>query len=428
MSSFQKFLEEKFTPLAARMGANKYLIAIRDGITIAMPLILVGSFFMILASLPIPGYEDWLGATGFGDILWKGTGSSFDLMGLVSAFGIAYSLTRENGKDGISAGIISLSAFVTATPFLASDAGNGIPTGYMGSGGLLVALVIGLTTGVVFSWFIEKDYQIKMPEGVPPAVAKSFSALIPGFVIISFWLVVYALLQNSAIGNVHDVVGVVLGKPLGLLGNNIFGTIIAAGLNSLFWFGGIHGGNTVNAVMKPIWLANSGENLAAFQAGENMPHIITQQFIDYFVYMGGGGATLGLVIVIAIMARRKNASSVTKAMAPITLLPGIFNINEPTMFGLPIVLNFELIIPCIWTPMVNAVIAYTAMATGIVPVTTGVDVGWTMPPVLNGFLSTNNSISAAILQILLIILNMGIYYVFYSGIEKRNIELEASEV
>src|SRR5699024_12268187 len=102
-----------------------------------------------------------------------------------------------------------------------------------------------------------------------------------------------------------------------------------------------------------------------------MTHIITQQFIDYFVYMGGGGATLGLVIVIAIMARRKNASSVTKAMAPITLLPGIFNINEPTMFGLPIVLNFELIIPFILTPMVNAVIEYTQMATSIELVTNG---------------------------------------------------------
>src|SRR5690625_1086812 len=166
-----------------------------------------------------------------------------------------------------------------------------------------------------------------MPEGVPPAISKSFSALIPGIVIISFWLIVYALLQNTEVGNIHDVVAVVLGGPLGLLGNNIFGTIVASGINSLFWFAGIHGGNTVNAVMRPIWLANSGENLAAFQAGEPMPHIITQQFVDYFIYMGGGGATLGLVLVIALMARRTNASAVTKAMAPVTLLPGIFNIN-----------------------------------------------------------------------------------------------------
>jgi PTS system cellobiose-specific IIC component len=423
----QEFLEEKFTPFAARMGANKYLIAIRDGITIALPLILIGSFFMVVASLPIPGWADLLAETGIGDILWKGTGSSFDLMGIVAAFGIAYSLTNTNGHDGLSAGIISLSAFVTATPFVAGEAGNGIPTGYTGSGGLLVALIIGITTGMVYSWFMKKDYRITMPEGVPPAISKSFSALIPGAVILSFWLFIYAILEFSGIGNIHDVIGIVLGGPLSLLGNNIFGTILLTGLNSLFWFVGIHGGNTINAVMQPIWRGYSGENLAAFQAGEELPHIITQQFIDYFVYMGGGGATLGLVIVIAIIARRSNASSISKTMAPLTLLPGIFNINEPAMFGLPIVLNFQLLIPFVLAPMVNAIIAYLAMLTGLVPLTTGIDVGWTMPPVINGFLATDNSIAAALLQVVLIIINMGIYYAFYRGVEQRNRQMELEE-
>ena len=420
----QQFLEEKFTPFAARMGANKYLIAIRDGITIALPLILIGSFFMVLASLPIPAWENFVGESGLGDILWKGTGSSFDLMGLIAAFGIAYSLTRINGQDGLSAGILSLSAFVVATPFVSSDAGNGIPTGYTGAGGILLALVIGLSTGVIFTWFMEKDYRITMPEGVPPAISRSFSALIPGAVILSFWLAVYGVLEASGIGNVHDIVGIVLGGPLGLLGGNIFGTVILTGLNSLVWFVGIHGGNTVNAVMQPIWRGNSGANLAAFQAGEEIPNIITQQFVDYFIYMGGGGATLGLVLVLAILARRKRTSTLTKAMAPLTLVPGIFNINEPAMFGLPIVLNFQLLIPFVLTPMINAIISYTAMATGLVPLTTGIDVGWTMPPILNGFLSTNNSVAAALLQVFLIVLNMAIYYVFYIGVEKKNVEAE----
>lgn len=427
MNSIQKFLEEKFTPFAARMGANKYLGAIRDGITLAMPLILVGSFFMVIASLPIPGWDNIMGSTGIGDILWKGVGSSFDLMGLIAAFGIAYALTRTNGQDGVSAGIISIAAFVTATPFVSSDAGNGIPTGYTGAGGILVALVIGITTGIVFTWFMDKDIRIKMPDSVPPAIARSFSAILPGIAIISFWLIVYALLDANGVGNIHDIIGIVLGGPLGLLGNNIFGTIIATGVNSLFWFVGIHGGNTVNAVMNPIWLENSGQNLAAFQAGQPMPNIITKQFIDYFVYMGGGGATLGLVIVIMIMARRKNASSITKAIGPLTFIPGVFNINEPVMFGLPVVLNFQLLIPFVLTPMINAVVAYTAMALKLVPLTTGIDVGWTMPPVLNGFLSTN-SIAGALLQVAMIVMNMGIYYVFYRGVEKQNILEEAREM
>jgi len=425
--SLQSFMEEKFTPIASKIAANKYLMAIRDGMIMTMPLIMIGSFFMVIASLPIPGWEDLLASYGIGDILWKGTGSSFDLMGLIAAFAIAYSYVNEKNQDGVAAGIVSLSAFVTATPFIASDAGNGIPTSYTGSNGILVALVIGITSGIIYSWFIDRDYEIKMPDGVPPAISRSFSALLPGLTIISAWLIIYGILEAIGIGNIHDIIGIVLGGPLGLLSDNLIGTLVVTLIHGLFWFMGIHGGNTIHAIMRPLWMANSGENLAAFQAGEELPHIVTQQFIEYFVHMGGGGATLALVIVIAIIARQKRASAVTKAMAPVTLVPGIFNINEPVMFGLPIVLNFKMLIPFILVPMVNATIAYTTMAIGLVPRTIGIDVGWTMPPIINGYLGTGNSIIAALLQVILIIIDMGIYYIFYREIEKENRALELEE-
>lgn len=425
--SLQSFMEEKFSPIASKIAANKYLMAIRDGMIMTMPLIMIGSFFMVIASLPIPGWEDWLATYGIGDILWKGTGSSFDLMGLIAAFAITYSYVNAKNQDGVAAGIVSLSAFVTATPFIASDAGNGIPTNYTGSSGILVALVIGITSGIIYSWFIDRDYEIKMPDGVPPAISRSFSALLPGLTIISGWLIIYGILEAIGIGNIHDIIGIVLGGPLGLLSDNLIGTLVVTLIHGLFWFMGIHGGNTIHAIMRPLWMANSGENLAAFQAGEELPHVVTQQFIEYFVHMGGGGATLALVLVIAIIARQKRASAVTKAMAPVTLLPGIFNINEPVMFGLPIVLNFKMLIPFILVPMVNATIAYTTMAIGLVPRTIGIDVGWTMPPIINGYLGTGNSIIAALLQVILIIIDMGIYYIFYREIEKENRALELEE-
>ncbi|UUX35503.1 PTS sugar transporter subunit IIC [Fundicoccus culcitae] len=425
----QSFMEEKFTPLASKFAANKYLVAVRDGMILTLPLIMIGSVFMVIASLPFPGWEEWLGSTGISDILWKGTGSSFDLMGLVAAFGITYTFVKENKQDGVAAGIISVSAFVTATPFMSSEAGNGILTRYTGSGGILLAIVIGLSTGVIYSWFIDRDYQIKMPEGVPPAISRSFSALLPGLFVITGWLIIYGVLEKLGIGNIHDIVGIVLGGPLSLLSDNLIGTLIVTLIHGLFWFMGIHGGNTVHAVMRPLWMANSGENLAAFQAGEEVPHIVTQQFIEYFVHIGGGGATLGLVIIIAILARLKNTSAVTKTMAPVTLVPGIFNINEPVLFGIPIVLNFKMLIPFIIVPMINATITYLTMAIGIVPKTIGIDVGWTMPAIINGFLATDNSIRAAILQIILIVIDGAIYYVFYREIEKdyKALELTGAE-
>ena len=350
-------------------------------------------------------------------------------MGLVASFGVAYSFARQHKLDGVSAGIIALSSFIVVTPFVTGEAGAGIPVGYMGSKGLFVAMVLGIISSLIFKWFIQHDIQIKLPEAVPPAVSRSFSALIPGAVIITLWLVIFAIIDRVGLVNIHDLLGKILGGPLGLLGNNIFGTLFAILLNSLFWFVGIHGGNVVNSILNPIWLMNSDANRLIFQADKmaDLPNIITMQFIDNYVFMGGGGATIGLVIVIAIIARKKKASKISKTMAPLTLTPGLFNINEPTMFGLPIVMNISLLIPFILAPMANAIISYAAMATGLVAKTTGIAVSWTMPPIISGFFTTGGHISGSILQLVCIVVDVLIYWFFYKAVEKQNLILESEE-
>ncbi len=425
MKKVNEVLEEKLLPIAAKLGNNKILIAIRDGITLSMPLIIIGSLFLVIASFPIEAWTNWLTEIGIDGYLWKGVDSSFGLMGLIASFGIANSLARQYNVDGVSAGIISLSSFIVVTPF----GEGGIPVGFMGSKGLFVAMVLGIISALIFQWFIKKDIRIKLPDSVPPAVSSSFSALIPGAVIITLWLVVFAVLDKINVGNIHELLLVVLGGPLGLLGNNIFGTVVSILLNSAFWFVGIHGGNVVNSILNPIWLMNSDANRLIFQADKfaELPHTITAQFIDNFVYMGGGGATIGLVVVIAIIARRKKASQITKTMAPLTLTPGLFNINEPAMFGLPVVMNISLLIPFILAPVANAIICYFAMSTGIVAKTTGIAVSWTMPPIISGFLTTGGHISGAILQVVCIIVDIAIYWGFYRAVEKQNLQLEAAE-
>nr|WP_209316290.1 PTS transporter subunit EIIC [Vagococcus xieshaowenii] len=411
------FLEEKMLPVAGKLSANKFLIAIRDGITLAMPLIIVGSLFMVIASFPIPGWEDWLGKIGVSGYLWKGVDSSFGLIGLVASFGIAYSLTKQYGVDGVSSGIISLSTFITVTPFISSDAGAGMPTGYMAAKGLFVAIILGLVNGYVYQLFISKNIQIKLPDTVPSAVAKSFSAIIPGAVLITFWLFVFGILDSLNLPNIHDIAQVILGKPLGLVGSNVFGSIIIVALNSLFWFVGIHGGNVVNSVMQPIWIANLDANREAYQAGQTLPNIFTVAFMDNFVYIGGGGATIGLVLVLGYLARKKKTSQRTKVLAPITVVPGLFNINEPTMFGMPVVLNVMLLVPFVLAPIVNVVVAYLAMASGLVPLTRTIAT-WTMPPIISGFLTTG-SFRGSALQIVLIILDILLYLPFFLALEKK---------
>ncbi|AZT87842.1 lichenan permease iic component (pts system lichenan-specific eiiccomponent) (eiic-lic) [Streptococcus pneumoniae] len=413
----EKLLQEKLLPVAARLGNNKALVSIRDGITLTIPLLLIGSLLMVIASFPIPGWEKYLGDIGVADYLWKGVDSSFGLLGLVASFGIAYFMARQYKVDGIPAGIVSLSSFITVTPFITGEAGAGMPTAFMALKGLFVAMILGLINGYIYQWFINHNIQIKMPDGVPPAVSKSFSAIIPGAVTIVGWLIVYATLDKLSLPNFHEIAQVALGGPLGLLGNNVIGLLILIFLNSSFWFVGLHGGNVVNAVMKPLWLANLDANKVAYQTGETLPNIFTSVFMDNFVFIGGGGATIGLVLALGYLAHKKKASKQLKTLAPITVIPGLFNINEPAMFGVPIVLNILLLVPFILAPMFNLLVAWGAMASGLVPLTY-TDPGWTMPPVISGLLATG-SISGSLLQIVLIVLDVLLYLPFVIAIEKR---------
>ncbi|MFD1393360.1 PTS sugar transporter subunit IIC [Lacticaseibacillus jixianensis] len=420
---FTGAVEKYLMPVATKLSQFKPLIAVRDGITTTIPLIIVGSFFMILANFPVAAWTAWIGSvTMHGvtllSVFTKITNGSFGLLGLIGSFGIAASYAEQYKTDGKSAGIIAVASFFVVTPSIFTGAkvpAEGMPYDFLGSKGLFVGILIGLITGWLFQWFINHDIQVHMPDTVPPAIGKSFSALIPGFAIITLFGALYALFAWTGLGNIHLLIMHILAKPLGLLGDTLGGTLVITFLNSAFWFVGIHGANVVDNIIQPVWLMNSGANLKLAQAGHltlaHGAHIITEPFVDNFVFMGGGGATIGLVLGIGILVLLHRSSKQLEALAPLTIVPGLFNINEPTMFGMPIVLNTTLIIPFILAPMFNTLTTYFVMATGIVPLTTGTMVSWTMPPLISGFLTTN-SLAGSLIQLFNIVIDVLIYLPF----------------
>ncbi|MED4406105.1 PTS cellobiose transporter subunit IIC [Heyndrickxia coagulans] len=414
---------EKIEAIAGAIGSQRHLRALRDGILLSMPLIIIGSFFLILGNLPINGYTDWLAKIELAPVFNKIVNGSFGLMAIIAVFGIARSLADHYEVDGVSAGVVALASFVIVTPDVEAKTGSGIPYAFVGSGGLFVAILIGLISAEIFRFFVQKNFTIKMPEGVPVAVEKSFAALIPGFMVILVWSLVYLLLGLAGVDNIHTLLTGILGKPLGALGSSLWGTLIIIALNSLFWFVGIHGANTINPVIQPIWLQNTDANRIAFQTGHALPHIVTNEFMLNFVWMGGGGTTIGLVICLWLFARSKN----NKAMGSLSVAPGVFNINEPVLFGLPVVLNFKLLIPFVLTPMITAVITYFSMATGLVAKPAGIVVPWTMPPVISGYLATGGKISGAVIQLITLALSVGIYYPFVRSMDKAELRNEGDE-
>lgn len=421
MNGFLKFLEEKFMPFAGRLAAQKHLGALKDGIILAMPMIIIGSAFLILGFLPIPGYEDFMART-FGDAwlskLMYPTDATFNMMGLIAAFGIAYRLAESYGIDAVTAGVISLCAFLLATPFnvpftpegadAAVAVGGAIPVALMGSKGLFVAILIGLFSTEVYRFILKKNIVIKMPDGVPPAVSKSFVALIPGFVVVLIVWVIRLIIEYFGISSIHDVVQLVLGGPLGVLGGSLIGSIAAYMLIMLLWSAGLHGTNIVGGVLNPVWLMATEENQLAFRAGEELPNILTAQFFEVFVNIGGTGATFGLVLIMLLFAK----SAQNKQLGRLAIGPGAFMINEPVIFGVPIVMNPLLIIPFFLTPIVLITVTYFAMSMGLVAKPIGVAIPWTTPPLIGGFLATN-SITGSIMQAVNIAIAFAIYFPFF---------------
>ncbi|EEJ70887.1 hypothetical protein AEL99_09250 [Lactobacillus crispatus] len=236
------FVNKHIMPVAAKIGSFKPLIAVRDGIAMAIPLIIVGSLFMIINSFPVAGWSDWLSKTAvhgisLAQILAKITNGSFGIMVLIAAFGIAWSYANQYKTDGVSAGIVSAAVFFILTPSIMSGDKvpvEGFPYTYLGSRGLFVAIIFGLLSAWIFQWFINHNIQIKMPATVPPAVAKSFSALIPGAAVIAIAGCVYWLFAWIGWGNIHDVIMNILAKPLGALGDTLIGTLVSIILLSLF--------------------------------------------------------------------------------------------------------------------------------------------------------------------------------------------------
>nr|WP_297635904.1 PTS cellobiose transporter subunit IIC [uncultured Clostridium sp.] len=425
-----KKLENILMPMAEVIGRNKYLIAIRDGFLISTPLLIIGSLFLLIANFPIPGWNEWVAkflGEGWSAKLTTPVAATFDIMAILAIVGIAYSLARQLDIDAIQASATALVAFFIVTPYKinfipkgeeTSYIVKGIPLDWVGSKGLFLGMIVALTSVVLFAKIIKKGWVIKLPAGVPPTVAKSFEALIPaGIVIVVFFLINY-IFAYTAYETVHNFVFKLLQVPLLKLGNTLPAMIIAYLFLHGFWFFGINGSSVVGAVFNPVLKALSVENLEAFQAGQPIPNIITGQFQDMFATFGGAGSTLSLLIAIILVCKSQR---VTK-MGKLSLLPGVFGINEPIIFGLPIMLNPIMLVPFIVIPTINIIISYFAMSSGLVPFTNGVQIPWTTPPVISGFLVSGWQ--GSVLQILLMALGVFLYIPFIKAIDNQYLKEE----
>lgn len=435
-----KKLEKLLMPVAEAIGRNKYLVSVRDGFLVSTPLLIAGSIFLLIANFPIKAWTNWISSvivnnqTGetLAAFIEKPSSATFSIMAIFAVVGIGYSFARQMKTNKIFGAAVALMSWFLIMPYVVSGNAEingvkeavtltGIPLGWVGAKGIFVGIFCAFISVHIYAWVERRGWTIKMPAGVPPTVVESFAALIPATVVMTTFFAINMLFGYLGT-NVFDIIFEFLQTPLLNLGDTLGAMVIAYIFLHLFWFFGVNGGSVVGAVFNPILQTLSAGNVEFFKTGVGEGHIICQQFQDLFATFGGAGSTLSLIIAMLFFCKSKRITELGK----LSLVPGIFGINEPIIFGLPIVLNPTMLIPFILVPTVNIVISYFAMAMEFVPICSGVNIPWTTPVIISGFLATNWV--GAVLQGALLILGVFIYMPFIRMMDKQYLNDEKNAV
>ena len=428
MSFFDK-MEEPIMVIGEKLNNNTILKILRDAFMLAFPLTIFGSITLVIANLPF--LDKLLGAERLAILQNMLNPASAVTMSIATVFivlGIGYYFSKDQKVDALFGAAVALAAFLVLTPLEVITENEEVVSNVfsidrLGAKSMFVGMFAAFFSAALYCKFVKKNFVIKMPASVPPAVSKSFAALIPAILTLTIFLIVRIIFTFTPWGNIHDFVFQIVQAPLTSLGKGIIPTIIAIFAIQLLWFFGLHEQIIVNSVLDPIWNTLSLENIDAYRAGEMLPNIVTKQFMESFIVsLGGTDMTLVVLIIILTMMKSKQLRGVGKLAAP----AGIFNVNEPCIFGLPIVLNPTIAIPWILAPMVSTLVAYLAMATGIVPLTTGVSVPWTVPVFISGILATN-SIRGGLLQLVQMAIVGIIWFPFLKTWDKSILKEEAAE-
>ncbi len=395
------FINEKLLPPVMKFVNTKAITAIKNGMLYPIPFIVIGAIFLILSSFPYTPIANYLSDIGLSPIFAQANNASFGIMAFFAVFGIAYSWVHDEGYDAVPAGMLAVVVDILLQPDMvksvtniadptkvstAWQASGVIDKAWLGGKGMIVAILVGLFVGWSYSWFLKRNITIKMPEQVPANVAASFTALIPGAAIVTVATIIYGIFKLGFQTTIVEWIYTVIQTPLQHATDGPLGVVEVVFIPVFLWFFGVHGATIVGGIMTPLLLANNADNLALYKAGNldvaHGAHIVTQAFMDQFITVTGSGMTIGLVVFMLIRAR----SVQMKTLGKLEIVPALFNINEPILFGLPLVLNPLMAVPFILAPLVSGFLTYGAIALGVIAPFNGLYVPWTTPAIISGLI------------------------------------------
>ena len=425
----KKFLD-KLGEISGKIAQNTYVAAIRDSFVTIIPFLVLGGFitFICWVFLPSEFAAKMIPADVISAIqtsLGETSTASMGLMTLMTVILLGYNIARFKGfSSPIICSLVALSSFIIATPII----DGAIPTSYFGSNGMFEGLLFGIVSSVVFLKISENEkLKIHIEGNVPPTIIDTFNNLFS--IILSLLVITVAVFSIKFISGMEiaDLINKTLQAPLVNVTATLPGMIINVLLQNLVFFFGIHPAGVTNPIFDtPLTIALT-QNTEAIAAGEAAKNICNLAFRDVYTTLGGSGATLGLLIVILLFAKRKELKEIGKISAPVS----IFNINEPILFGVPIVYNFVLLIPFVLTSVVNVIIAYFVTKIGLVSVLS-VYTTWSTPIGFSAFIASAGDFRNVILQLALVALDILIWLPFFklyeNQLNKQKIKAETEEI
>ncbi len=428
MSFKDKFME-KLNMFAGKMSANIYISAIKNAFIANMPLLITGSFATLGSSVLCSTTSGLAQFSGFGFLEQFSTLFStinyacINLLAFYICFLIGGTVGKAKGHNEMFSGMLALASYVIMIPTSVVTKVNDVDTVInnvisntsSNAQGLFLSMIAGIVSIIIFDKLMNMDQlRIKMPDAVPPAVSSSFSSLIPTIgtlFIVSLFSFIFTKVTGMSFA---EAIVVALQTPLLAVMQNPLGILFIVFITQVFWFIGLHGANITAAVREPLMILALTTNLELYNAGQHPTMIVAKPFWSMFCTIGGSGCTLGLLIAIYMVSKREDY----KAVAKLSTAPAIFTINEPLIFGLPLVLNPIMMIPFILAPLVSASIGYFATYIGFAGAAC-VDVPWTTPVFINSYLATGGSIGAVITQAICLVVCILIYLPFVKMANKE---------
>ena len=416
MDSIMKFCEEKLMPIAGKLSSNKYLSAIQSGLLVTMPFLIFGSLCMVIVAFPINEYVlSEATIISLNNFFSHAYTICMNMTALIVAFSIAYNICLKEEIEPLYGGFLGLFSFVMLIPLTEEGA---ISFDSLGGQGLFLAMICSIISAILYAKFIKKGWTIKLPSTVPPAISKSFLSLLPIVIILMIFVVIRNLFVLTSYGTAMNFIYTVLQAPLMKLGSTPGSVLFAAFFCELCWFFGLHGGLIVMSVYQPILMALAAENDALIAAGMQATNIVNYNFYSvFFASLGGDAAFVMAAVALIWCTHRKDLKEIGK----LGFASSIFNITEPIVYGMPVVLNPYMFIPLCIGPVLELGLAYILSAIGFCPYA-GNYVPWTMPPIISGWIATG-SWKGAVTQLLELCIAFVLWY-FAIKMYEKNLDKE----